>query len=307
MDSSAKPTEASDEKREKVKLLLLSKPASQKRLDAIDRNLLEKLCFLDNGRLQISAVECTLPIFPAEIWGLILLHADIQALITFRRVSSTARASVDRLHQYRNIVDHYPALLKAALATGVAPWVTLPQLHQAFTSDRCFRCDQAAEYIYLLNCSRVCRVCLQRSRSVRPISLSTCLEFSFWPQLGFKVPRLLTIPGRYGKREILISGRLVLLNRLTIRKIAKSYGSEEDRWKDRGREIEHLPYACSIRAPWLDRKSNTTDWGYLCKSCFDNPFKGEPRIHSRTDLLEHVESCEGAQAMWISFSPSSRR
>lgn len=302
------PAEDTDEQTTKVKLQLLSKPASQKRLDAIDRNLLETICPLDNGTIKASFIQGTLPTFPVEIWLNVLLHADLQTLTTFRAVSSTARTLVDGLYQYKDILDHYPSLLRAALATRIASWLTLAQLHGAFTSESCFHCEHGGEYIYLLNCVRVCGVCLQKNRCVRPISSSTCSKLPFWPQLDSKVPRLLTIPGKYGRRVSSIGNRLVLLDSTAVRKIARPSGSYQEFLKELAKEPEHLPYMCSIRSPWLNRKAKTTDWGYLCKTCINNPFNsGLTAVHNRTGFLKHVEKCENAQAIWASFSSSGRR
>ena len=294
-----------------VKLGLLSKPASKHSGNAIPGELLELLCPLDNDRVKTASptsVIASLTTFPLEIWAHILLLADLETITTFRAVSHAARTLVDNIPRYRDIVAGFPNLLRAALCTRVASWLSVTELHHALFSTSCVNCKKSGEYIHLLSCCRICRHCLQGSKRMRPLTLAEARErYVLSPGTLALVPQILTIPGKYNRRPMPIGHRITLLDRATLCKMVEKQPPESGHSPRTIHSLaEHLPFMWALRTPWVDRKSNTAHWGYRCRPCAEHGslLAEEPVTYDRQRFLEHVEACNPARNVWAAFSPS---
>ena len=279
----------------------------------IDRRVLKQLCPLNHKSISQKSSTSSLPVLPTEIWIMVLLAADIRTLTIFRDLSRAARDLVDSLLPYREIVTHFPDLLRAALCVGPAFSVSVAELGRAFRSHKCESCSRDGEYIYLLGCLRICKNCLLIGNVARPVTLSYARERFSVGHIGLvQLPRLLTITGNYGPRRQPIALRTLLVDNARVRSLAKKKGpnvlKEITRLKVKMSQPELYPFTCSIRAPWYDDESGTIQWGYHCKPCIEHRTRSVIETTYQSEgFLNHVGHCDFARAVWASFSPSRRR
>jgi hypothetical protein len=302
------PLKTVDAQEAELKLALLSIPASKGNGGAIDHKNLKKLRPLEKLSLQLVPSQ-GLNLFPPEIWIAILLRTDLKSLLVFRSVCRASRQLVESIRYYRNLVGHFPNLLRAVLLTRIASWLNLSQIHQALTTKSCEKCENFGEYIYLLKCKRYCGKHLSRHRQFQ-------MTEAFWDRIhrfrnySHCLPRLSTIPGKYRFEETgtsLVSiGAVTFLDMDDVWRIMKKNHLMRSRRfiMIYGPDKRFLPFACSIKAPWLNPMNNTLDWGCKCKFCPSNI--PDSQIFSQDEFLRHVDSCADARTAWLSFSPGAK-
>ena len=163
------------------KVFLLTYKPQEFRDIALDEDELKRRCPLDNGRHDDDdTVSCLNPIsslkhldsLPMELWTTVLLGLDLQSLTVFRSVNQRARSLVDNLPFYKDIIQHAPNIIRAALSLKLARWLHCRPLYRALCSQACVLCGDFGAFIYLLTCSRACTSCLQGKRQFRMRSLS---------------------------------------------------------------------------------------------------------------------------------------
>ena len=289
------------------RISIFSEPASQRSKAILGSSLESRIPLRYSTGAKTSSRASTgppLPIFPTEIWIHILTLADVMTLITFRKVSTTARSFTNSLIVYRDVADTYPNLLRVTVYTGVASWLSILDLRRALYSKKCDICTtKNGEYIYLLNGSRVCRECLMQSKRTRVIPLGKARErYTLMQQDLVYFPQVLTIPGAYGPEDATFETRLTLMNRRELHEIARKHSLKPPNLHvpKLGLLNKCLPFMCAIRAPWIERESKSAHWGFSCKPCiYDARYiDDDPRIFDRVEFLNHVESCDYARMAW---------
>ncbi|KAK5987869.1 hypothetical protein PT974_12004 [Cladobotryum mycophilum] len=171
--------------------------------NTLDDAKLEIKCPLDNGR-HSSKSELTLGLLerlPSELVVDILVSLDLQSLTTFRRVSRQAMSLVDSLHEYAQVVEHCPNVLRAILSINALSYDSRV-LFRALSSVKCASCNRFGNYLYLITCKRVCYYCFTTEPDFLPMP-----AFQAGKHTGLSGPQLMsiahvvTLPGHYAQGE----------------------------------------------------------------------------------------------------------
>lgn len=117
----------------------------------LDPDMLAEQCRLDNGQhdTNVSALASIglLDKLPVEILQDILVkRLDLATLTSLRRVSSGLRRTIDEFPQYRAIVTHAPASIRAALSLEVAGFFTCRALYTALCARTCYKCGNLERF-----------------------------------------------------------------------------------------------------------------------------------------------------------------
>ncbi|KAI9825618.1 MAG: hypothetical protein M1832_000962 [Thelocarpon impressellum] len=187
--------------------------------------LLELACPLDNGRHDGDETTGQplrdlgrLERLPLELLHSTLLDLDLQSLTTLRAVSRRARSVVDALPQYRDIVTHAAASLRAALSLNVASWIFCRMLHRELCSKTCVNCSHFGATLYLLNCSRVCYPCLNDDLRLLPLTPTNARSaFGLGSLELSSLPTARSLPGRYAFSDKIRRTRSAWLDRWEAR------------------------------------------------------------------------------------------
>lgn len=140
-----------------------------------------------------------LDFLPPELSNQVLLNLDLSTLTAFRRVNQLARRFVDSLYQYQEITAHAPTVLRAALASNSANWMTLPNLYSALTAThQCSTCSDFGAFLSLFSCTRTCYLCASRKTSLHPLKSSQArVRYALDEPSSKALRRLKIIPGQY--------------------------------------------------------------------------------------------------------------
>ena len=160
---------------------------------------------LSSGRLEA---------LPVEILHMILVWLDLQSLTLLRSVSRSLRSHIDALYQYKNIVKYAPDSLRMALSTGIGSWISCQSLHYALCYQECECCGRFGSLLYMLTCSRVCYVCIQRSDRFLPLTPNHArIAYGLKRKTAKGLPTVLTLPGVYSLDEKTRRGRCRMVDR----------------------------------------------------------------------------------------------
>lgn len=180
-------------------------------LDLVD---LERCCPLDNGRHDKQDITTPgfLDALPHELTQTVLLDLDLRSLTTLRRVNRCTRLTIDKLWQYKEIVEYASNCLRAVLSIEVDTLISCRQLHMELCSQNCVSCGRLGTVLYLLTCSRTCFVCMIGNPRFAPLtSRHARVAFGLSTHETRKLPTAITIPGEYSefskirrKRETLV-------------------------------------------------------------------------------------------------------
>lgn len=168
-------------------------------------------------------------VLPIELQHMVLLDLDLQSLTEFQAVSQSARATVESLPQYANLVKHAPNAIRAALSVNVASEISVRSLHNALCSKACVSCGHFGGFLYLLSCSRVCYQCLTEKDEFCPLSMEHArCEYALDAYDLASVPKALSIPGTYSTYLVSKPMRVLLVDRGKAAQAAlKVYRSHE--------------------------------------------------------------------------------
>ena len=133
----------------------------------------------------------------------LLLHTfhflDFRSLSHFSRVSLSAKAAVESFPAYKDMMAHAPETLTALSETRLIGRHTAGLLHQTLRSSRCTSCAAFGCFLFLPTCERACLQCIKDNCGLRvttPGVAKAC--FCLTPAQAKKIPRMRSIPGRYG-------------------------------------------------------------------------------------------------------------
>jgi hypothetical protein len=112
----------------------------------------------------------SLHMLPVELVQIILCATDIRTCLAFRQVNRLCREVVSRIPQYRFIATYGLECIRFILHSRIQPAksLTLPRLtidtlYSLACETSCVVCGNLGEFVYLLNPSRCCLNCIERS------------------------------------------------------------------------------------------------------------------------------------------------
>jgi hypothetical protein len=256
--------------------------------------------------------------FPTEVLHCILAQLDLRSLTNFHYVNHRARHVLASLPHYEDIDTHARNVLRGILSISLGPWITLETLHQALCTEKCASCGDFGGYLYLLTCTRVCYLCFISKKSYLPQRRHQAKQrFALTSPLLKTLPQMLSRPGTYTPDGRDCLARLDLVDKESARQAGVAlHGSvvamkervrqdTEQKWQRYrcrlasftkssikssvrrpprtvelwdGQHENPLRFMAVVRAPWLDRSSQSVEWGAHCKGCrdLDEDSEGEP-------------------------------
>ncbi|KAF5021563.1 hypothetical protein F66182_6392 [Fusarium sp. NRRL 66182] len=278
--------------------------------NTLDDARLATRCPLDNGRYTNASTSprCSagqLDLLPAELLIQVLLSVDLPSLTRFRRVNRRAMELVDSVPQYDAIMKHCPNIIRAILSIQ-ADAFDCHVLYTTLSTTRCSTCKRFGDYLYLIDCRRVCYFCFTRRPEYFPLTIGRASSF-FTPKgtqqqrsaitsrqrlRAANLPSVLSLPGRYctswaGERGNLAQKRLQLFDRQAV--IQDLAGSGLPKMDKTTREPQR--FMAIITAPYLFDSGRQADWGCFCLGCKEE--KEEKARHfrikyTRKEVSEHI-------------------
>ncbi|KYK61637.1 hypothetical protein DCS_02780 [Drechmeria coniospora] len=260
----------------------------------IDHNLdhasLETRCPLDNGRHtgRWKHRAGRLDRLPLELITQVLLSLDLPSLTTFRRVNRRAMALVDSLRQYSMLFRHCPNILRAILSME-AKHFDCAFLFQTVSTTKCASCDRVGDHLYLITCKRVCYDCYSSDPLYFPASATLVTRKTGVPRKSLKaLPHVRSLPGRYTAFDKIARGRVMLLDRQSLRDRTTTTGSSAQTLDEALEQCdlkttEPRRYMSIISAPFFDSSGLSADWGFYCLLCLDDT---EPSTYFRNKYTE---------------------
>ncbi|KAI1504210.1 hypothetical protein F5X99DRAFT_54165 [Biscogniauxia marginata] len=254
----------------------------------LDDARLATRCPLDNGRHhgQPKHPAGRLDLLPAELMAEVLLALDLPSLTAFRRVNRRAMGLVDSLRQYLMVFNHCPDVLRAVVSID-AKHFDCATLFQTLSTTTCATCDRFGSYLYLVTCKRVCYFCFTTDPLYFPVSSTLATKHTGLARTELKcLPHVFSLPGRYTERNKLARGRIMLLDRQSLRNRALEISTHTFDEGLRQLDLttrEPRRYMSIIPAPYLTSSGRSADWGFYCIKCIDNK---EPATHFRNKYTE---------------------
>ncbi|CZR48372.1 uncharacterized protein FPRO_12982 [Fusarium proliferatum ET1] len=276
---------------------------------------------------SLSALDC----LPPELLEQILLYLDIRALINFQYVNRRSADLVNHLPTYKVIVTHARNALRGILCIQTGKWITCSLLLEKLHTSSCEKCGDFGGYLYLLTCKRVCFLCLSQEKEYLPLGLShACRKFGLERAEVQKLPCLRVIPGTYSPNEkkanetflvdyeaalnwaVAHHGSLDAMHTYVTNQNAKRQEDYERRLMQAqqgegprhirkpptgdpydGRSGNPFRFVAIVSAPWLDRSSDTIEWGFHCLGCARSsrlPLH-KRRKFIRSSFHDHIREC----------------
>ncbi|KAG6106113.1 hypothetical protein E4U13_007583 [Claviceps humidiphila] len=278
--------------------------------NTLDNAQLETRCPLDNMRsAERSIPACQsagqLDQLPAELLIKVVLYLDVPSLTDFRRVNRRAMDIVDSVPQYVAIIKHCPNIVRAILSIK-ADSFDCNVLYKTLCTFSCSTCERFGDYLYLIDCRRVCYLCFTRRLEYFPLTIGRasslithdmmqrCKATSGRQYLRVaNIPRIQSLPGEYCTAWAGRDGgnsvrkRLQLFDRGSVIRDVTSGGLP----KIDNTTREPLRYMTIITAPYLIDFGRQADWGSFCVGCQDE--LKETGRHYRTKytregISEHI-------------------
>lgn len=305
---------------------------------------IDKLCYLGN-QCQVSTPRFglgSLDKLPLEIIHLTLVRLDIQSLIEFRRVNKAAKLATDSVPQFKLILAHAPASIRGSLNIGTAKFFSCQDLCEKISTAECDSCGDFGGYLYLVTCRRVCFLCFTEKSDYLPLPRKDAIrKFGLCSEQLTSIPCLKSFPGRYSPRGIKCRRRELLLDHSVARQTGISvhgsissmekYASESASKKleayntklslcrtngtnvRRPRSEDIFDGRCSnprrfmgiIRAPFLNFRTASPEWGFHCVACkshhYCRPLHWR-REYTLVTFKDHIRECgeikEGKHIPW---------
>lgn len=274
----------------------------------LDENDLERTCPLDLGHHSLDP-QCALGMLdelPLEILSEILAQVDIRSLMDFRRVNQRAMQVVDSISQFRTIVRHCPNSLRGILSVEAGSYISCQDLYCTLRTSRCEKCDDFGGYIYVLDCSRVCFLCISERHEYLPLSASDAIRsFGINRMLLASLHSMRSVPGCYSPNQRNCRTRLLLIDSESARRagvarhgsvlameqhVARAASKSLEEYHKRvSQKAAGVPgpvprqppsamvrgkrtgdarrFMAAVHAPWVDMPTNSAEWGFHCVGC----------------------------------------
>ncbi|KAF7558417.1 hypothetical protein G7046_g5739 [Stylonectria norvegica] len=149
----------------------------------------------DDRRSSVGTLER----LPLELLHAVVNMLDLQSVSHFALVCLQAKAIVDSVQSYSELVINAPQALAALLQTNLARLHSLGQLHATLRSERCVSCPEYGTYLFLPTNERCCWECLRIEPSFRVLVAKRAIElFCLSTRHLRRLPLMSSIPGSYG-------------------------------------------------------------------------------------------------------------
>lgn len=251
--------------------------------NTLDDAQLTTRCPLDNGRHTDASILTRhsvgqLDQLPAELLIQVLLYNDMPSLTSFRRVNRRAMELVDSVPQYAAIAKHCPDIIRAILAVE-ADAFDCRVLYRTLSTSRCSTCSRFGDFLYLIDCRRVCYLCFTERPEYSPLTIGRASRLLIADPTRPRVagrqslraaesPGALRLPRRYGDAWTGESGIFLrkpnqLFDRRAWIQDLEGFGLPNDGKTSR----EPLRFMAIITAPYLFDSGRQADWGDFCLGC----------------------------------------
>ncbi|EDR13146.1 uncharacterized protein LACBIDRAFT_322614 [Laccaria bicolor S238N-H82] len=276
--------------------------------NTLDDAQLETRCPLDNGRHDCKPISACFPAnqldrLPLELLIEVLLQVDIPSLTRFRGLNRRAMELVNSIHQYTAILKHCPNIIRAIVSIQADAFDCIT-LYNTLCTSRCSTCNLFGDYLYLIDCRRVCYFCFTERPEYFPLTSREAYRLftlNATPQSNAKSfrklfelakpPSILSLPGRYcgaltvrgQSKRLRLYDRQALVHSLTGKGLPQS---DKAAW-------EPKRFMAIISAPVLLDGGRQVDRGFFCLGCRDQ--NKDRTTHFRVkytteDLLAHIAS-----------------
>ncbi|KAK8106186.1 uncharacterized protein PG998_003347 [Apiospora kogelbergensis] len=222
-----------------------------------------------------------LGVLPLEILQQILLDLDMCSLLTFISSSKSCGRIATTLQDFETVVS-CPQLAGAVFQLRCRSF-GLRQLAASIRSPECKHCGQFGDLFYLITAERLCYHCWREDRYRKAIFLdgggrsrrsprAQSAESLQREAIAAGLPHVSVPPGSYGPMgEGVMSKRCVAFDRTAFFAAAKSdarrRSGDDTILEYRSAEPDVLSYVAVIRAPYLDKRSQTWEEGFFCRAC----------------------------------------
>ena len=274
--------------------------------NTLDDAQLETRCPLDNGRhdctsISICVSTSQLDRLPLELLIKVLLQLDIPSLTRFRCLNRRAMALVNSVHEYTAIIKHCPNIIRAIVSIQ-ADAFDCSTLYRTLCTSRCATCNRFGNYLYLIDCRRVCYFCFTRRVEYFPLTSREAYKFFTKPQSKAESsrkllelanpPSILSLPGRYCSACVMKVGglrvkRLQLYDRrAVVQSLAGSGLPKLDKTT-----TEPKRFMAIISAPVLLDAGLQVDHGFFCLGCWDETDEKTKHFrikYTTEDMSEHI-------------------
>lgn len=282
----------------------------------LDDGQLARQCPLDNARsinnTTTSSPRCSvgqLDQLPSEMLISVLLFVDIPSLTRFRRVNRRAMDLVDSVPQYAALIKQCPGVVRATVSLE-ADAFDCNTLYETLGTIECSTCERFGDYLYLIDCRRVCFVCYTTRLEYFPFTSARAarLYAAAAPSDGSnasanrrsiesanrrrlhlaKLPTVMSIPGEYSIRSTSRKKRVELVDRRSVVGVDMDQG----RPKQDVTTGESLRFMTIIPAPHLFDAGRQVDWGVFCLGCrhkYDKTGQYTGTGHTQKQLAAHME------------------
>ena len=279
--------------------------------NTLDDAQLERRCPLDNGRHDCTPI-CTcfstnqLDRLPIELLIEVLLRLDIPSLTRFRSLNRRAMELVNSVHQYTAIMEHGPNIIRAIVSIQ-ADAFDCDTLYRTLCTSRCYTCNRFGNYLYLIDCHRVCYLCFIQRAEYFPLTSREASKF-FTPNAKpkrnakssrkllelAKPPNILSLPERYcgalkSGGGVFQPRRLRLYDRRAV--VQSLAGSGLPPFDKITREPKR--FMTIISAPVLLNAGRQVDQGFFCLGCRDEMDENTKHFrikYTTEDVSEHIAS-----------------
>ena len=285
-----------------VKHLCRTQPHRDNTMDDLP---LQRRCPLDNGRHDCTPISTgfaasQLNKLSVEVIVEILLLLDIPSLTRFRMLNRRAMQLVNSIHQYAVIIEHCPNIIRAIVSIQ-ADVFDCATLYRTLCTTRCSTCNRFGNYLYLIDCRRVCYICVTERPEFFPITSREAYRFFASREEGqtnprsfcdlfklMKPPSILSLPGAYGGGSTNMRQRR---QRLYDRQAAAQIMAVRVRPRSDKRSKEAKRFMAVITAPVLLNGGQQVDYGFFCRGCWDE--RDKETMHYKIkftteELSEHI-------------------
>ncbi|EDR13153.1 uncharacterized protein LACBIDRAFT_292411 [Laccaria bicolor S238N-H82] len=251
--------------------------------NTLDDAQLKTRCPLDNGRHNCNPISASFPTnqldsLPLELIIEVLLQVDIPSLTRFRGLNRRTMQLVNSVRQYTAMIEHCPNIIRAIVSIQVDAF-DCSTLYRTLCTSRCSTCNHFGDYLYLIDCRRVCYFCFTELPEYFPLTShaasrlftlnakSNAKSFRKLFEL-VKPPSILSLPGRYCCGSLtrggnLQSRRLRLYDRRAVAESLTGSGlSQSDKTN-----TEPKRFMAIISAPVLLNGGRQVDRGFFCLGC----------------------------------------
>ncbi|KAL2846165.1 hypothetical protein BJY01DRAFT_234665 [Aspergillus pseudoustus] len=203
---------------------------------------------------------------PLEILTMVMLELDIHSLMSFGCANKRALQSV-----------HAAVTLQAIASIST----------------------EAAGYLYLITCRRVCFDCFTQKASFLPLLYGYVVrKFALRPKHLERVPSMKSVPGCYSAGRFIVGRRLTLFDHDTTRDVPSAlHGkgrSTARRPRTDGEADDELynprRFVAIVRAPSIVR-AGSLEWGFHCTACYWTiPVPGL-KMFTKESFKAHILEC----------------